>query len=155
LPPADVWEGKSMTEWAAVAEVASITGATVTQAQRDIAARTLETLHGLIEDVARPDISDRDRHFLKLACAYQAAFVKDNPDLFSRLDVTSASQDGESATFRNVDAHMLAPLARKSIRRLSWHGRRLLAPGGGSLAPTSRVDVNSEAFDDALPWGPV
>jgi hypothetical protein len=144
-----------MIEWAAVGDVTAITGRTPTQAQRDQAARILETMHGLIEDVSRPDISARDRHFLKLACAYQAAFVVDNPDLFSREDVTSASQDGESVAFRNPDSYLLAPLARKSIRRLSWRGRRALMPGGGSAtaSATSR-DVNSESFDDALPWGP-
>lgn len=141
------------TEWVAVGEVAGITGKTPTQAQRDQAARILETTHGLIEAVDRPDISDRDRYFLKLACAYQAAFVVDNPDLFSREDVTSASQDGESVSFRNPDSHLIAPLARKAIRRLSWRGRHTLIPGSASVA--RHVDVNSEAFDDSLPWSPV
>lgn len=137
------------TEWATVDQVKKITGQVVTQEQRDMAVRSLETMIGLIEEVDRPDISDRDRYFLKLAAAYQAAFVKDNPDLFSRNDVTSASQDGESANYRNPDSHLLAPLARKSIRRLSW--RALTRPG--DRAPReAAVNVLSEEYDDSLAW---
>lgn len=141
-----------MTEWATKDDVNSITGVAVTQTERNIAVATLETMIGAIEAVEREDLTDRDRHFLKLATAFQAAFVHDNPDLFSRADVTSASQDGQSAAFRNVDAHILAPLARKSIRRLSW--RALTRPH--DVDPTkARVNINSEEYDDSLAWKPV
>jgi hypothetical protein len=143
------------TEWATIADVTTVTGKTATQAQRDQAARILEATHGLIEMIDRPDITDRDRYFLKLACAYQAAFMIDNPDIFTRNDVTSANQDGDSAAFRNVDSHLVAPLARKAMRRLSWRGIRALTPGGGTPPRTPLVDVNSEAYDNLLPWSPV
>lgn len=142
-------------QWATVTDVASKTGATVTELERTIAAGVLETITGLIEEVDRPDISDRDRYWLKVATCYQAAFVLDNPDLFSRADVTSASQDGDSASFRNVDAHLLAPLARKAVRRLSWRGLRPVLPGGGTAPRSSMLDAASEAFDDRLPWSPL
>lgn len=144
-----------MAVWATVTDVAAKTGKTVTELDRTIAVGVLESVTGLIEEVDRPDISDRDRYWLKLATCYQAAFVYDNPDLFSRADVTSASQDGESASFRNPDAHLLAPLARKAIRRLSWRGLRAVQPGGGTPPRVSGLDVNSEAFDNSLPWSPV
>lgn len=137
--------------WATVEDVKSKTGETVTEDQRTIAVGILETVTGLIEEVERLDINDRDRYFLKLATCYQAAFVKDNPDLFSRADVTSASQDGESASFRNVDAHLLSPLARKAIRRLSWRGLTRPADRQRMRAP---INVNSEEYDDSLPWRP-
>lgn len=144
----------ALTTWATVEDVDTLTGYTVTERHRRIAVGVIESNVGLFESVPRPDISDRDREWLKRAVCYEAAFVADNPDLFSRLDVTSASQDGESANFRNPDAHFLAPLARKAIRRLSWRGLRPLAPGGGAYG-VNRRDVNSEAFDDALPWRPL
>lgn len=138
--------------WASTNDVRIVTGVTITDDERARAAATLETVLGLIEEVSRPDISDRDRHFLKLALCYQAAWMHNNPDVFSREDVTSAGQDGESVAFRNVDSHLLAPLARKSLRRLSWRGMRsILAP---EMRP-ARVDVNSEAFDDRLPYTPL
>lgn len=139
--------------WAIPADVDDVVGLTVDAETIRRATATLETITGLIEAVDRPDITDRDRYWLKLMTCYQVAFMADNPDLFSRNDVTSASQDGESASFRNVDSHLFAPLARKAYRRLSWRSLRLLSPlGGAATLPARTVDVNSEAFDDALPW---
>ena len=140
--------------WATINDVRVIAGVTVTDEQRAIATGIVETLVGVFVGVARPDITDRDLEWLKRAVAYQAAWMVNHPDLFDREDVTSASQDGESVAFRNVDAHILAPLARKAIRRLSWRGIRALAPGGGTPPPVV-TDVNSEAFDDRLPWRPM
>jgi hypothetical protein len=134
--------------WATVIDVTKLTGKTVTQEQRDQAVATLETHIGLIEEVERTDVSDRDRYWLKLATCYQAAWLAAQADLFERNAVTSASQDGESATF-TPDAHTLAPLARKAIKRLSWRGVRSLIIKAG--APRQR-DVTSEAFDDSLAW---
>lgn len=142
----------AVTQWATIADVDDVTGKTVTEKERGIAVRSLEPLIGVIEAVERPDISDRDRYWLKLATCYQAAFVLDNPDLFSRNDVTSASQDGESANFRNVDAHLLAPLARKCIRRLSWRG---LTRPRDRAAQRGPVNILSEEYDDSLAWKPV
>lgn len=141
-----------MVDWATVADVADVTGETVTEANVKTAARTLETMIGLIEAVDRPSISDRDRYWLRQAVCFQAPFVRDNPDLFSRADVTSAAQDGESASFRNVDAHILAPLARKAIRRLSWRG--LTRPGDRQRV-RGTLNVNSEEYDDSLAWRPL
>ena len=143
-----------MTAWATANDVADLTDVEVDAKAVRRAVSTLETITGLIEAVDRPDITDRDRHWLKLMTCYQAAFMADNPDLFSRADVTSAGQDGESANFRNVDSHLFAPLARKAYRRLSWRSKRILMPGGGVPSPVIR-DINSEAFDDSLPWGKV
>lgn len=142
--------------WATPADVDAVVGLTVDIATILRATSTLETVTGLIEAVDRPDVSDRDRHFLKLMTCYQVAFMAENPDLFSRADVTSASQDGESASFRNVDSHLFAPLARKAYRRLSWTTKAIRSPLGGSAAlPRVGTDVNSEAFDDALLWEPM
>lgn len=140
--------------WAKPEDVDSVTGVTASTADIARATATLETITGLIQSIERPDITDRDRYFLKLMTCYQVAFMADNPDLFSREDVTSASQDGENANYRNVDSHLFAPLARKAYRRLSWRGLRAIdAWGAGN--PRPRVDVASEAFDDRLPWSPV
>lgn len=135
--------------WATVEDVAEITGMTVVATDVAKARGIIETLVGVFESVERPGINDRDLEWLRRAVAYQAAFVKDNPDLFSRIDVTSAGQDGQSVAFRNVDAHMLAPLARKCIRRLSWRG--LHRPK--DVADSERfVNVLSEEYDDSLAW---
>lgn len=140
--------------WASIIDVDNVTGLTVDLRAISRATSTLETITGLIEAIDRPDITDRDRHFLKLMTCYQVAFMRDHPDLFSREDVTSAGQDGESASYRNVDSHLFAPLARKAYRRLSWRSTQLLMESAGT-PPRRVVDVNSEEYDDAQAWEPV
>ena len=139
-------------EWASVALVADVTGVTVTEREIKTATAIIVDLTGLIEGVSRPDMSDRDKLFLGHAVAWEAVWIRDNPDLFSRADVVAASQDGESVTFRNVDAHILAPLARKSIRRLSW---RQPTRRNDRAEDSGRINVLSEEYDDSLPWRPV
>jgi hypothetical protein len=135
--------------WATVADVHTLTGKTVTQEVRDQAAATIELHTGAIEAVERTDITDRDRYWLKLAVAYQAAWLP--PDLFERNDVDAAAQDGESASFR-PDAHTLGPLARKALKRLSWRGPRAILLGAST---STDLSVTSERYDDLLPWSPV
>lgn len=139
------------SEWATVASIADVTGVTVTDRERKTATAILEDLIGLIEGVERPGMSRRDWYFLGHAVAWQAVWIRDNPDLFSRADVVSATQDGESATFRNVDAHILAPLARKSIRKLSWRQPTRRNDRRDAALP---LNVLSEEYDDSLPWRP-
>lgn len=135
--------------WCTVEDVAELTSAAVTAGQRKQAATTIELHVGLIEAVERVDVTDRDRYWLKLATCYQAAWLKAQADLFERNDVSSAGQDGESATFR-ADAHTLAPLARKAIKRLSWRGpRTMITPKADARG---RVDTTSEEYDDSLAW---
>ena len=139
-------------EWATIESIADVTGVTVTDRERKTATAIIVDLVGLIEGVTRPDVTDRDLYFLGHAVAWEAVWIRDNPDLFSRVDVVAASQDGESATFRNVDAHILAPLARKSIRRLSW---RQPTRRNDRAEDSGRINVLSEEYDDSLPWRPV
>ena len=116
-----------MSEFATIAEVLALTGATVTTAQRSQAAVVIEMTTGLIEGTleARSDISDRDRYWLRVACAYQAAWLLSQPDFLTRDDVTSLSLDGQSASGK-ADWLVLSPLARRAMKRLSWRGTRTL-----------------------------
>ena len=136
--------------WATILDVQQTTGRNVSEAVRNIAAQTIELHVGLIEQVERTDISGRDRYFLKLAVCYQAAWVAAAPDLFERSDVSTAGQDGESAAYR-PDAHTLAPLARKAIKRLSWRGPRVLGYNPGRRV----VNINSDEYEETLDWKPV
>lgn len=141
----------SATPWATINDVKTLTGKTVSQEQRDQGAASLALHIGLIEEVERADITDRDRYWLKLACAYQAAWLASQPDAFERNDVASAGQDGESATFR-PDAHTLGPLARKAVKRLSWRVKTHIDLGA---AKPVRATTTSEAYDNALGWQPI
>lgn len=141
----------SATPWATVSDVSSLVGATVTEAQIRQAVTSLEVQIGLIQDVPRTEIRDRDRYFLKIAVCYQAAWIAAQADLLERSLVTAASQDGESASF-TMDSLTLAPLARLAIRRLSWKGRRTIGPG---RAPSLPVNINSDEYEETLNWRPV
>jgi hypothetical protein len=80
--------------------------------------------------------------WLARAVAYQAAFMVEHPDLFSLLDADSISQDGQGMSGRGAWLS-LAPLAKSSIRRLSWkgtHSTRALAPGEARTVDYDEVD---------------
>ncbi len=62
----------------------------------------------------------RDRNWLVRAICYQAAWMPSQPDLFSRNDMTSISQDGQTFQARDEDSFLLAPLAKKALSRCSW-----------------------------------
>lgn len=145
-----------MAEFASIAEIAALTGATVDEPTRLLAAQAVEIATGLIEGTLaeRVDISDRDLYWLKLMTCYQAAWLVAQPDYLTRNDVASASQDGQSATGASQDWLTLAPLARKTSRRLSWRGTRPLATG--TLSRTERLALALRESGDAKhEWRPI
>jgi hypothetical protein len=88
---------------------------------------------------------------LSLACSYQAAWLNAQPDYLTRDAVSSAAQDGQSATGAHGDWLTLSPLARKATKRLSWRGTRNLSTGAGA----SREARLAALGDDALAWRPI
>lgn len=143
-----------MALFATIAEITTLTGVTVNETTRGLAAQSIETKTGLIEGTlaARTDISDRDLYFLKLACAYQAAWLQAQPDFLTRNDVSAVSADGQSATGR-ADWLTLSPMARSSIKRLSWAGTRSMLIGPTALRFVA--DPLGEAADDRERWRPI
>lgn len=141
-----------MAEWATIADVQALTGRTVDEQARALAATSIALVTGLIEGVDRTRLSDRDRYFLKTAVCFQAAWIAAQPDYLERNAVASASQDGQSATMGNPDWLVLSPLARKALKRLSWRGTRTV-----STEDRQRViaNVNSDEYEDNLDWSPV
>lgn len=142
----------SATLWASVADITAATGVTVNASTRSIAANAIELTTGLIEAVERTDISDRDRYWLKLAVCYQAAWIVAQPDYLERNAIASASQDGQAVTGGNPDWLVLAPLARKALKRLSWRGVRTVSTQPGRRVV---VNVNDDDYEDTLDWSPV
>ena len=70
-------------------------------------------------------ISARDQYWLKLAVAYQAAWLVAQPDAFQRLDVTEAGGAANRTMFTET-AIVLAPDARWALKRVSWLKSRSL-----------------------------
>ncbi|WP_149264289.1 hypothetical protein [Actinomadura sp. K4S16] len=115
-----------MANWATVDDVDTYTGVTVEEPDLVRA----ELLVGLFADADPEDtdaaISKKNLRLLRAAVAYQAAWMQHHPDVFLNLDATSISQDGVSVGHSHDNAGILAPLAKRSIDRLSWRRSRSL-----------------------------
>lgn len=139
--------------WASIEDVANVTGKTVSEAGRNLAAASIELHTGLIESVPRVDMKRNDAYWLRQAVCFQAAWLAPTPDYLERNDIKASAQDGASAS-GGPDWMTLAPLARKALKRLSWRGTRTVILGGttGRLPVT---DALAEAQDDRQPWRPL
>lgn len=109
--------------WATTGEVLTYTGITVTEAELNQAQFIVELFSDATED-ANDNISTKNLRFLKMAVAYQAAFMTEHPDLFTHVDVHTMLQDGLQFVRGHENAFILAPLARRAIGRLSWKRNR-------------------------------
>ena len=114
--------------WASTADVQDITGVTVTDAQLRRAQYVIDIVSGRTYEI-RPllvqENRTRDLRWLKQAVAYQAAWMISQPDMFTRMNVTSVNQDTSQAQM-GASALTLAPLARRALNRVSWKGTRSL-----------------------------
>lgn len=146
-----------MADWVTAEEAYTI-------ARREVAEEDLvvaQEIVGLYANVS-PDaditddiISSRNVQFLKRAVTWQAVWLAAHPDALETMDVQGVSQDGLSATYAAESAHLLAPLAARCIRRLSWK----LAPLRARRSRTSRFadlgNRDSAARDDEFVWAPL
>lgn len=113
--------------WATPAEATGITGTSVTQAQLDTANAVVEIYVGVVED-ARDNLRPRDLRLLKKGESFQAAWMASQVDYTGRSDVDLVSQDGLQYSKGDADMHVLAPLAKAAISRLSWRRSRTIHP---------------------------
>lgn len=134
--------------WATADEVEDYTAETVTSTQLDRAQAVLD-LHAGRTVHSAEEIGDRDLHYLKLATAYQAAWMKHQPDMYSRMDLTEVPSDAGASAGLNESGMTLAPLARRALRQLSWKRSRSLALGP---APRARVGFENELSDQFHNW---
>ncbi|WP_213451589.1 hypothetical protein [Rhizomonospora bruguierae] len=140
-----------MTEWATPSDVLSIAKATVTEDDVTSARFIVELFaHTTTEASDAGNISSGNLRLLRMAVAYQAAWMQAHPDVLTNVDVDSFSQDGQSAVHAHANAALLAPLAKRCIDRLSWRRE--------SIRTTTRRrpgDRDSAAADDNQPWRPM
>lgn len=104
-------------------EVATLTGATVTAGEVSVAEAVIEVHAGRNASVW-PHLGAGDLRVLKLAVAFEAVWLQAHPEALGSMDVSSASQLDQSLTPRDVTALTLSPLARRTLKRLSWRGIR-------------------------------
>lgn len=142
-----------VSAWATAQDVIDTTGVTVTDQQLAQAQASIEVFTNRIyADTAR--IRTRDLHWLGQAVAYQAAWVAGQFGLETRLDATQIQQDQVSTTLTG-DGLVLAPMAARSLRRVSWMRSRTVhirsaVEGAGPLTGNAL----SDGIDDSLVWAP-
>lgn len=142
--------------WATVEDVATYTGATVTSPQLMQANAMIEmfTRRTCVESYDRT--GDRDKVWLKRAVAYQAAWMPGQPDVFTRLDVNTI-QEGRKAIGLKENTLLIAPLAKKALRNVSWLKTRSVhvrSPFQDGLSPIS-PDPDSAGNDWYESWSPL
>jgi hypothetical protein len=138
--------------WAQADDVLTYTGETVTDAQVMRAQAIIDMFAARTYD-ALPRIGSRDLHWLKLAGAYQAAWMLSQPDMFSRLDFATISSGSRPVELKGATL-WLAPLAARALKRVSWLRSRSLhvrTPFTDGLTPISS-DPDSAGNDFYETW---
>lgn len=131
--------------WATPVDVQTITGARVNDADIARAEAVIDAATGA-GDLEATKLPRRDLRMLRLATAYQVAWMQEQFDLFARHDVTSLSQEGQSTSARDSMTFVLAPLAKHSLNRCTWAGIKSRNVGD------SRGRVIDPAISDAHRW---
>lgn len=138
--------------WASLTDVAALTGAVVTDAQLTQANAVVEMHSGRVYSQAIARTGSRDAEWMRRACAYQAAWMLAQPDVFTRLEMQAISATGRPVPII-ASALTLAPLARRALNRVSWYRSRSLhvrSPFEDGLGPLSTAIVDYD--DDGEGW---
>lgn len=122
----------TQTTWATTGDVASLTGVSVdltglSQANAiiELIAGRVYTLAGVTDANGVTNTGARDTEWMRRACAYQAAWMVSQPDMFARLDLNAINQEGRAVGLKE-NSLVLAPLARRALARVSWLRSRSL-----------------------------
>lgn len=133
--------------------VAAITGVTVSAELIAQATAIIELAMGIdLSNLA--NLRAINRRWAVYGICYQAAWMPGQPDLMSRIDVTTISQDGLALTPRDRNSLIIAPLASKALRRVTWKRSRTILVHQGRAARLSRLingyDAAELSGSDAL-----
>jgi hypothetical protein len=146
--------GAVANTWADVADVADTTGVTVDAADILQAQSAVEIYANRTYD-ATDGLTARDLAWLKRAVSWQAAWQSQQYGFAARQSASSISADGQSVERATPSDVVLAPLAARALKNLSWKTgtrrlRRVEEPRGGALI--SDEQWLREASDDDGPW---
>lgn len=142
--------------WATTTQVSDITGTTVTTAQLNAASSVID-IYANRTEAASGGIHTRDLNTLKQACAWQAVWQAQQTDYGTKSSFISMTQDGFSVTYgsdKSESEIMLAPLARRALRNLSWKGSKSTKPRRIEYRTGSLVSSNlrNESSDELFGW---
>lgn len=139
--------------WCTVQDVADATGVTVTAQQLAQAQSDIEIFSNRIY-ADKDRMRTRDLHWLGQAVARQAAWIAGQFGLETRLDATQIQQDQVSTSLTG-DGLVLAPMAARALRRVSWMRSRTVhirsaVEGAGPIVG----DALSDGSDEHMVWAP-
>jgi len=117
-----------MPNWITETEAQDITGEVLSDAQITKAQIIIDSFSGVTTDVPQADLRDRDLLALKRATALQAAWMLRNPDVLTRWDSRKLTQSGVAVEFESADGMILAPLAKRWLKRLAWLQPKQIKP---------------------------
>lgn len=146
--------------WASIADVANMTSIAVTQAQL-LAAQAIIDMHSETTVNARINIRPRDRWRLRQAVAYQAAWMSDTPDVFTRNEISSAGHAATSFAFVSPESVTLSPLAKNALSKLSWkrsRSVRIRVQRRGGLSLRQRwydMEHDTGDYEGSAYWSPL
>ncbi|WP_329064889.1 hypothetical protein [Amycolatopsis sp. NBC_01480] len=146
----------SSATWCTLPDVPLITGVQVTQDQLLQAGFNIDVAAARAFAVDGTRVGSRDLYWLRMATAYQAAWLATQVDAFNRIDALDISQ-GRSRTQLRDTAMFLAPHARRALKRVSWLKARsvhIRAPFTDNLGAIG-LDPLSSAADWLGPWNPL
>jgi hypothetical protein len=138
--------------WCTLDDVEAITGVTVTEGQLAAASSVVTVYANRSPDVAGSLLA-RDVYWLKQACAWQARWQAQQPGYDQKSSVTSVNQDNTQVAFGAEWQIVLAPLAARALKNLSWKGSRTVRVHTG-VSP-SVLDFTNEASDAVGRWFPL
>jgi hypothetical protein len=146
--------------WASVAQVLAVTGIERTAAAVALASSIIETYSGAQVDMPEVAISVKDRHHLMRATAWQAAWLTS-----ARVaSLTTEREGAQSISADNVRIErntmaetVLAPLAIRELKSLSWVGTRTIRalPRTTRASAWDSINFLSEASDPPWMGGPL
>jgi hypothetical protein len=143
-----------MSTWATVVDVTTITQKTPTQEQLDGAESVIAIHCNRVPGDFTP--STRDAFYLKSAVVWQAAWMMSKPAVEARESVSQVTQDGMEVVNDGHSASVLAPLAKRSLKNLSWMaGRSVTMTRRAGGQPVSEATWLREDTDDAGQWSPL
>jgi hypothetical protein len=132
-----------MATWTTVAEATAITNTTLTTGDLEAANAILEIWVGVTPSLS-DQLKPRDLRLLKKAEAFQAAWMQSKPALLARSDTDRVIQDTLQYDKGDRDMHVIAPIAKAAIQRLSWRSNRSLDPLTPSQAAVIRGKYTAE-----------
>lgn len=143
-----------MSTWATIVDVTAITQKTPTQAQVDGAESVIALHCNRVPGDFTP--SARDTYYLKMAVVWQAAWMMAKPGVEARESVSQVTQDGMEVVNDGHSAPVLAPLAKRSLKNLSWMAGRsvTMTPRAGGQPLTDATWLREDS-DDSGSWEPL